>query len=354
MSSSGEKKNHTYYLSLLSVISSIAVVYLHANGCFWKFSTERYWLSANVIESIFYFAVPIFFMIPGATLLNFYERYSLKEYFKKRIAKTLIPYLVFSIIGLLLKLFVVKVVPLSNLSVKYVITGLLNGSHVSVYWFFPVLFCVYLCIPLLAAVEKEKRKAVFSYLAVACFVLNITIPYILNTFHLDFQIPYTISVGSGYLFYVIIGYLLHEYDLKGPLRICVYALALAALIAHIVGTYFGSYAAGEVVKTFKGYTNLPCVLYSIGIFLLVKNLVNKKKEKDSLSFPEKAVRFLSSYTFSIYMIHYFLLQFMILIMHLNYKSILFRLLGPIPVIAISILITFVLRKIPVLRRIVPE
>ena len=56
-------KNRIEYISLASVLSAIAVVYLHANGCFWDFSTSRYWITANMIESIFYFAVPIFFMI---------------------------------------------------------------------------------------------------------------------------------------------------------------------------------------------------------------------------------------------------------------------------------------------------
>lgn len=59
------------YLTILSVISAIAVVMLHTNGCFWRFSYERYWFTANIIESVMYFAVPVFFMISGATLLDY-------------------------------------------------------------------------------------------------------------------------------------------------------------------------------------------------------------------------------------------------------------------------------------------
>ena len=67
-----EKKE---YISILSVISSLAVVILHTNGCFWTFSYNGHWPSANVIESVMYFAVPIFFMISGATLIDYNERY---------------------------------------------------------------------------------------------------------------------------------------------------------------------------------------------------------------------------------------------------------------------------------------
>lgn len=92
------KKN---YITLLKVLSAISVVYLHANGCFWTFSSEkRYWATANVIESFFYFAVPVFFMITGATLIDYRDRYDTKTFFKKRFQKTAIPFLLWSVFGL--------------------------------------------------------------------------------------------------------------------------------------------------------------------------------------------------------------------------------------------------------------
>ena len=110
-----KKSNRIEYISLASVLSAIAVVYLHANGCFWTFSTSRYWFTANIIESVFYFAVPIFFMISGAMLIDFNKKYGLKEYFQKRIHKTVIPYIVWSLIGFAIELFYIK-----NISTQYV------------------------------------------------------------------------------------------------------------------------------------------------------------------------------------------------------------------------------------------
>ncbi len=66
-----------YYIQNLSVLSAFAVVALHVNGEFWNFSYGRYWITSNIIESLFYFAVPIFFMITGVTLVDYNERYSL-------------------------------------------------------------------------------------------------------------------------------------------------------------------------------------------------------------------------------------------------------------------------------------
>ena len=58
------------YIDLAGVIAAIAVVFLHTNGCFWEFSKSRYWLTANFIEGVFIFAVPVFFMISSVTLMD--------------------------------------------------------------------------------------------------------------------------------------------------------------------------------------------------------------------------------------------------------------------------------------------
>ena len=59
-------KTKDFTLTFIQVISALAVVTLHTNGCFWQFSaTERYWFTANIIECLCYFAVPVFFMITG-------------------------------------------------------------------------------------------------------------------------------------------------------------------------------------------------------------------------------------------------------------------------------------------------
>ena len=95
----GEKAN---YITSLSVFSAFAVISLHTNGVFWDFSTRHYWLTANIIECFYYFAVPVFFMVSGATLIDFRDRYNLKSYFYKRFHKTVVPFIFWSFMGLVL------------------------------------------------------------------------------------------------------------------------------------------------------------------------------------------------------------------------------------------------------------
>lgn len=109
---------HSYlnYLTLLSIISSFAVVSLHTNGIFWQFSAERYWFTANIIESIYYFAVPIFFMISGVNLLDYSKRYNTQQFFLKRINKTFIPFIFWSFVGLIFRVSFIKDIPIDQIS----------------------------------------------------------------------------------------------------------------------------------------------------------------------------------------------------------------------------------------------
>ena len=69
------------YLTVLSVISSLAVVFLHVNSRIWGYDKTMEWVGANVIECLFYFAVPVFFMISGATFGVYILHYAFLEFY---------------------------------------------------------------------------------------------------------------------------------------------------------------------------------------------------------------------------------------------------------------------------------
>lgn len=343
-----EQQSKTDYITLLSVVAAFSVVFLHANGCFWTYSTARYWFTANIIESFFYFAVPTFFMITGATLLDYRDRYSTKEYAVKRIKKTVIPFLVWSLLGVLYKVLRGWITP-DMLSFKFVFGGILDTKIIPIYWFFTALFGVYLCIPLFSAIPKEKRKTIFSYLAIASFVFNSFIPFLFVVFSPDYYWPVSVTVGTEYLMYVLVGYLINEYDLPKYGKILIYVSSLAGLLIHIIGTYQFSTAAGYLNQSFKGYNNAPSVMYSVGIFLFFKEYGNKIMN----SFLRKPIKFLSNYTFGLYLIHIYILELFRDGFSFSVYSIVYRLGSPFVVICIAIAILFVIKKIPYLNKIIP-
>jgi surface polysaccharide O-acyltransferase-like enzyme len=341
-----EKKK---YIAFLSVISAISVVILHTNGCFWSFSNSRYWFTANIVESVFYFAVPIFFMITGITLMDYRDRYDTKTYFKKRIVKTVIPFIIWSIIALLYRIYYIKDISTASLNFKFIFNGFLDTNFLTIYWFFIPLFIIYLMIPILSAIDKKKRNSVFMYMVVVCFILNSVLPLINTVLKLELSLPINLIIGTEYLTYVLIGYLIDNNDIKKKYKIIIYILGIIGLLVHIVLTYKLSISAGEIIRTWKGYNNVPCILYSTAIFILLKEIFIKIKKEKII----KVVNMLSKYTFAIYLMHFYIMKIIQIEFNLNVTSIIYRLGMPLIIIPICIIITWILRKIPIIKHIVP-
>ena len=162
--------------------------------------------------------------------------------------------------------------------------------------------------------------------------------------------PVTISVAGGYLWYVIVGYLLAEYELPKSLRNIIIGLAVIGVLMHMIGTNILSRNAGAIVQTYKGYVNVPCILYAIGIFVLFKWTGSYLMNIKGLN---SIVHGLEKYTFSIYLMHWFVMNQILRMFAIDTRSIIYRLGVPIIIIGICVLVAFLLRKIPLVRRIVP-
>ena len=82
-----------------------------------------------------------------------------KRIFQKRIEKTLIPFIAWSVIGAFYQYYAGRLhIDWTVEGVKTLIAGMMNTRVITVYWFFIYLFSVYLCIPPLAAIPKTIRK----------------------------------------------------------------------------------------------------------------------------------------------------------------------------------------------------
>lgn len=145
------------YINVLNVIACIAVVFIHADEAFWTFSYESYWIFANIVHCVLLFCVPIFFMISGCNIIDYRERYSTKDFAKKRFCKTFIPYIAWSLIALAIRILS-KRATISELSFSSILINIFNNKSVSIYWFFIPLFAVYLCIPVISLITPPFVK----------------------------------------------------------------------------------------------------------------------------------------------------------------------------------------------------
>ena len=336
-------------LLVLSVLASLCVVCLHCNFSWTYFTTYNWWFTSCIIRGICYPAVPIFLMISGATLLDYKSKYDTKTFFKKRIRKVLIPYLAWSAFAIVYAIFRSNH-DVNTLTVKSVINAIINYKYQDVFWYFPVCISIYLCMPLFASVDNKSKKSVFSYLAIAYFILNCLYPFLNTVLNIGIKIPYSIYVLTNYSFYCIVGWLINNFSLSKLYRYIIYVLGLLGFFAETFGTYFYSIRDGKINETFLGYTNLPCVLYAVALFVLFKQISDYLLKNDKVY---KVFDFIGKYTFSIYLLHNFVRNFIVHQFHPSTVSIWWRTVGVIPIVIICMIITWFLRKIPILKHIVP-
>ncbi|WP_173383493.1 acyltransferase [Fibrobacter succinogenes] len=345
-----ENRKASDYITFVIVVSAFAVLTLHTNNCFWWYTgKEDYWFSANIIECVFYFAVPLFFMVTGITLMDFFDRYTMKAYFSKRFMKTMLPFLVWSIVAIGIDLHTGKRI-WSNIDLRTIFQDITGNRVISIYWFFGALFVLYLCMPLFAAVEKSKRKLVFSYLVIIAFVFNIFLPFLKKVFSSDLNTFFHVPVLVSYFIWPLLGWLLHNCEIKKWQKVLIHVLGLFGLALHICGSYVLSVEANHVVGTFKGYENVPSVLYAISIFVMLKDVGTWIMKKERLS---RFVKMLGGYAFEVYLLQFILLDAAVRNPSIDKNSLLYRLGAPFVMIPIIMAFTWCLRKIPVVRRIVP-
>lgn len=348
-------KKYILYFDLLNIFACFAVVALHVNGAVHTFAKTRNWVSCMFIEALFYFAVPVFFMLTGATLMNYRKRYDTGAFFKKRIFKTFVPFMIWSIIGICWSIFYTKGMKISDINTpaKF-ISAVINCKGMGIYWFFPALFSVYLTIPLFSLVDEDKRigkKGIFTYLILVYIVLNVLLPFVCRLTGIQWNSALNAVSCGGYVVWFLIGYLLANTDINKKFRILIYILGLIGFFMYFYLTVQNSFKTGRFDKTYAGYMNIPAIFMGTAVFVLFKygkwNLIDKH---------EKAVRFvrnLSSASFGVYLIHYYLKDFSIRHFGIDPRSTLYRIVGTFIIYGLSVIIVRVIQKIPVIRKMVP-
>ena len=348
-------KKYILYFDLLNIFACFAVVALHVNGAVHTFAKTRNWVSCMFIEALFYFAVPVFFMLTGATLMNYRKRYDTGAFFKKRIFKTFVPFMIWSIIGICWSIFYTKGMKISDINTpaKF-ISAVINCKGMGIYWFFPALFSVYLTIPLFSLVDEDKRigkKGIFTYLILVYIVLNVLLPFVCRLTGIQWNSALNAVSCGGYVVWFLIGYILANTDINKKFRILIYILGLIGFFMYFYLTVQNSFKTGKFDKTYAGYMNIPAMLMGTAVFVFFKygkwNFIDKH---------EKAVRFvrnLSSASFGVYLIHYYLKDFSIRHFGIDPRSTLYRIVGTFIIYGLSVIIVRVIQKIPVIRKMVP-
>ena len=336
------------YISVLNVVSCWSVVALHTNGVFWNRPHGRLWITSNFIETFFYFAVPVFFMISGVNLVDYRERYSTKEFLKKRFKKTVIPFILWSVIaGIFISL--IRNQPF-DFNVRHIIDNIINAKYFSIYWFFPPLFAVYLSMPLIGAVQDKIR--IYTYASIVGIILVGIIPLVFNLLHIG-SWSITPPIVSGYMIYVLLGYIFDKVYISKDKRMIIYLFGIFGWLLHMGGTLFMSRGLDTINQTFKGYLNIPCMMHTMAIFIFFKYIDYERLLKKGYFRFVSIVSKIAQYTFGIYLLHYFFVMGLPKTMAIETGSLSWRLGGALGIFIICSIITSIIKKVSGLKYLLP-
>lgn len=331
-------KERVHYFDFLNVIACIAVLTMHENGVVYHYSPESYWWQALIVKVVCYWAVPVFFMLSGATLMQYRERYDTREFFIHRFRRTVIPFLIWSLIW-------VMIVYVSgndtDLSPMHIVDGIVHNEYQPVYWFFLPLFGLYLLMPALSLLSGYRKTLV--YLAGLLFVVTGVINPVL--IWLDVKpVGCMQNAMAGPMLYAILGYLIVGKRFSGwqPGALC--ALTVACWCLRYFVTLTQSQAIGEL---YRGMSNIYCfiaIIPAVTVFVLVRDYFPRRLS----SRTAKTLTALSSCSLGVYLVHMVILLAMPRVLHISVDSLLFR-VGLIPVnYLICVGVVYVVKRVPLI------
>lgn len=325
------------FIDVMTVLSCLAVVTLHTNGIYHRQPTGFLWWEVNFWHWLFIFGAPAFFMISGATLMEYRRRYDTRTFFQKRFGRAVIPFLFWSLIA-----FGVHVV-LKGVSLKEIILlpiKLMACDYMSTYWFFMALFSAYLFLPALSLLAGRRRLVLF--MVGVWFLMESVYPFACGL--VGFSVCKRISfpyVGGGVV-YMLLGYYLYEFEVSHVVRRVLYVLGVMSFFALF------STSLSHVGRVQCGYWSPLCIVYTSALFLWLRN-----RDFDQMPhWLSACVDWIKPHTLGVYLMHVFVTDVVAGRLNFPVASFGYRMVGPIILIALCVLASRMIKKIPLLKGVV--
>lgn len=340
--SNKQKSTHIIHIEIIRIIACFMVIINHVNGLILAndtFSNSTFYCIGFSLCKI---GVPLFLMITGSLILE--KEYDYKKVFKC-IFKVLIP-----VIGISLFLSI-KNNGFNNFNIFYFFRDLVKEPYIVPYWYIYALVGIYLAIPFLQKMIKNfKNKDYFIFILIFLFIpsfiyslssyLNISIS---NNFKLAF-FPIIIAI-------VVCGNFISKIKLDKKYFILSIFSFLIAYILMFISMYIPYLNTKKISFTLDSWNSFPVLIMSISVYYIIRYLFENKKINNKI---KNIVCKIGSCTFGIYLIHtlcydrIYNFGFMQYLFNLN--SILAIIILDLLVFVICMIIIYILKKIPIIKK----
>ena len=316
-----------YNIDILRIVSALAIIGIHIIRCPIHNSTAI----APALESnlsmahrLLLWAVPVFFMITGYCLMQ--KQDCTYKYAFKHVRKYIAVLFTVGLFFALLELFFAQ----RTINFSIIKTAFLNvivGNLWDHMWFVYAIIGIYLVVPLFHNFfQKSKTNAEITTLLLLIF--TVLLPQFKSKLAVANDYPFV-----GYLFYVCFGMLIAK---TKPGKIFIPISVIGAIVSAI-------YLATNPLNEEFNYLSLGVAICAASIFTLA-TYIKAEKNKTLLN--------LSNSTWGVYLIHTFFINIAVKVLNLDLLSSLpYLKLGClfIAVTVISFAVTFVLRKMPLVK-----
>jgi len=336
-------------VDFIRVIAIFLVIVIHVCARLinkWGKIPDDWWLINLSYDAVSRLAVPLFFMVSSYLLLSKSE--SIRDFFRKRAVKVLIPFIAWSLIYTFWYCNNEPDACRLNPIVRLLLT---DGIYYHL-WFLYALIGFYLVTPVLRLLTASNQKHVLWYLVGLWLVFEPLLSFAKEFW--NFKIGISVPMAMGFMPYFILGYLLGELKLSRFWLILSTILWAVSTFITAAGTIFLTTQTGQYQDTFFGYLSMNVILASATGFILLIWLSKFTSPRISA-----LVKLISPTCFGIYLIHIIVLEVLSgWIPRIRINASMGNPLWSVPLTAVVIFIlsfvaVYLLRKIPFVKWIVP-
>jgi len=344
------------YAKVVRTFALFVIVTLHvAFPLIYLYNSIGYadWWIANNFYILGKIGSPLFTMVSGLLLLNPTKEQTIPIFFKKRLVKVLIPFLAWSTIYLLWRIFLRD----ESFTPKEILVLFVQGPVYYHLWFIQMILGLYLATPILRIYIRHADHKNLTYFLVIWLVTVSVLPVVKR--FLGFEIGIDVVITTGFVGFFVLGYYLRNVTLMP-------GQMMPTLLIIVVALCFTQYATHAFTVKNEGlYDNffvlndsLNLIIVAVGLFLFFKSL-DYELLFQKIPLLQKIVLYVSTCSLGVYFVHVLIIEelaggrfgFM-----LNASS--FHPLLSIPaisllVMALSVIVTMLLKQIPYVRNIVP-
>lgn len=348
-------EKHVVWADCIRIAATFAVVWLHTVTSFPLsiHSPVSYRWTVYLYNSMLRMCVPLFFMLSGYLLLG--KREATTTYFIKRINRVVIPTAAWTVIYIFWKAYYVE----HSIITVY---SFWSAAFVPVYphfWYLYAIIGIYLYLPILRIIIQNADDTILYYF-VALWFFAVSVVPIFEQFTSVEHSMIDLEMISGYIGYLVIGYLLGRKTVSKKTFWTMLIVALGSAGASAIGSFelIEIQKKGNFTNYFTWYLNPAVILLSVSTFLVFKHFFENMRPLRSV-LATKTIKILSSASFGIYIVHVMFLyhlckgdfgiEFSVFPKNPLYST---------PMIAAltftaSFILVFILQKIPIVKKMVP-